>query len=119
MAWSKPSLSAKGWAGSCRKGHTDVFAARESLRLVWDSDKASANAAKHVVTFDQAIEVFFDSLHELVDADVDGESRKAAIGLDFQRHLLFVVHIAFEGETIRIISARVATRRESRIYQNA
>ncbi len=107
------------WGGSCTIGHIDVFVSRGSLRFVWDSEKATANFAKHGVTFDQAIEVFFDSLHELIDAGVDDESRKAAIGLDFQRHLLFVVHIAIEGETIRIISAREATRRELKIYENA
>ena len=97
----------------------DVFVTREDYRFVWDSDKATANVAKHGVTFDQALEVFFDPLHELVDASVDEESRQAAIGLDFQRHLLFVVNIVVEGDTVRIISARLATRGELKIYENS
>lgn len=97
----------------------DVFVTREERRFVWDSEKASSNFTKHGVSFDQAIEVFFDPLHELMDASVDTENRCAAIGLDYQRHLLFVVHLEVEGDTIRIISARLATRGELKIYENA
>ena len=97
----------------------DVFVTREEYRFVWDSDKAASNFLKHGISFDRAIEVFFDPLHELVDASVDDEIRQAAIGLDFHRHVLFVVNLVMEGDTIRIISARLATRGELKIYENA
>ena len=47
-----------------------------------------------------------------MDADRNEESRDVAIGYDMAGRLLFVVHVEFEGEFIRIISARRATSRE-------
>ena len=46
------------------------------------------------------------------------ESREAAIGYTEGERLLFVVHVIRHEETIRIISAREATREERRQYEN-
>lgn len=54
----------------------------------------------------------------VVDASRNDEARDAVIGLDTQWNLLYVVHIEREGNTIRIISARKATRQERAIYEN-
>ena len=107
------------WAGSCTIGHMDVFVTREDRRFVWDSEKAASNVVKHGVTFDQALAVFFDPLHELMDASVPGEAREAAIGLDLQFKMLFVVHLEIEEFATRIISARQATAAERRVYEES
>jgi hypothetical protein len=97
----------------------DVLVTREDRRFVWDSEKATSNLIKHSVTFDQALSVFFDPFHELIDASVPGESREAAIGLDLQFQMLIVVHIEVEDFATRIISARRATAAERRAYEES
>jgi uncharacterized protein len=54
----------------------------------------------------------------VVDASRNDESRDAVIGLDTRYTLLYVVHIQQEGNCIRIISARKATRQERMEYEN-
>ena len=63
-------------------------------------------------------EAFFDPFLRVVDASPEGEERDAIIGMDERWNLLFVVHIAFEEQSIRIVSARKATRHEWRTYEN-
>ncbi len=86
-------------------------------RFVWDSEKAFVNARKHGVSFELACQVFFDPLIHMEDASSSGEVREAAIGLTEDWTLLFVVHLLREGSLIRIISARPATARERRDYE--
>lgn len=82
--------------------------------FVWDDGKARTNLAKHDgVAFEQAAEVFFDPFLEVVDASRNDEAREALIGYDLLGRLLFVVHIEFGEEYIRIISARKATTKEA------
>ena len=66
-----------------------------------------------------ACQVFFDPFLRIEDASAGEEQRDAAIGLTEDWTLLFVVHILREGETIRIISARVATAQERRTYEDS
>ena len=96
----------------------DVFVTRYGLRFAWDSEKAASNEGKHGVSFDQACETFFDQFVQYFDASVEDEIRTAAIGLDFLRRLLFVVHLEREPDCIRIVSARFATAGERRIYED-
>jgi hypothetical protein len=81
----------------------------------WDADKATANAAKHGVTFDEAVTVFLD-LDYLLVRDALAPERFVAIGMSSQVRVLFVVHCE-RGEKLRIISARRATRRERETYE--
>lgn len=88
----------------------------------WDAAKAKANLKKHGVSFELARSVFEDPCTSLIrDRVVDGEQRWQAIGSAEGRIVLIVVHTVIEDddedETIRIISAREATRREKRLYQ--
>jgi uncharacterized protein len=96
----------------------DVWFNLHGQRFEWDSDKAAENLSRHQVSFEKACEVFFDPLVRLVDASAEAEARDAAIGLAEDWSLLFVVHIVRHGETIRIISARLATSAERREYEN-
>ena len=96
----------------------DVHFTRNGLDFVWNTDKAVANVRKHGIRFEAASLVFLDPFVLFGDASVGGELREAAIGQSEGLKLVFVVHMAREGEEIRIISAREATSRERRDYEN-
>lgn len=83
----------------------------------WDAEKATSNVRKHGVTFYEACEVFFDPFFRLMDAGEEEEGRYAAIGYTERSRCLSVVHMEREEGTIRIISARAATREERRLYE--
>jgi uncharacterized protein len=82
----------------------------------WDGAKAESNFAKHGVTFEQAAWAFFDPAFIMVDAERNDEARNALIGFDRLSRLLYVVHVEFDGEHIRLISARTATPQERKLY---
>ncbi|NJL10067.1 MAG: BrnT family toxin [Calothrix sp. SM1_7_51] len=97
----------------------DVYFVLHSVTFVWNDAKARSNASKHDgVTFQQAVEAFFDPFLVVVDASRNDEARDAVIGMDTRWNLLYVVHIEREKDMIRIISARKATRQESEEYEN-
>jgi hypothetical protein len=86
----------------------------------WDEAKAESNLRKHGISFDDAIEVFYDPYAVLEqDRVVDGELRWEAIGMVGDVVVLQVAHTVTEldfSEVIRIISARPATRKERTRY---
>lgn len=88
------------------------------MRFSWDPKKAAANLKKHGVSFEEASTVFHDVL-SVTGSDPDhsvGERRFVTFGNSSQNRLLVVAHT--EGdENIRIISARLVTRQERRIYE--
>jgi uncharacterized DUF497 family protein len=89
------------------------------VTFTWDENKAWVNLVRHPgVNFEQAAEVFFDPFFRIVDASRNDEARDAVIGYDVQGRLLFVVHIEFEGDAIRIVSARRATAEEREHYDS-
>jgi hypothetical protein len=84
----------------------------------WDSKKAESNAHKHGVTFDEACTAFGDPLALLMpDPDHSiGEERYVVLGMSDQ-HRLLVVSFSERPPRTRLISARRATRREWRKYE--
>ena len=88
------------------------------MRFIWDTKKASANIRKHGVSFQEAATVFRDAPSATgLDPDHStGEHRFVTFGLSEAGRLLVVSHTD-EGESIRIISARLATKHERRIYE--
>ena len=96
----------------------DIRFELNGLLCVWDDGKAKRNQQKHDIGFEAACEVFFDPFLRLVEASRNEEARDAVIGCDTRGRLLCVVHIEFEGEFIRIISARKATREEIKTYDS-
>jgi len=88
----------------------------------WDDSKDRANRTKHGFGFRIAARVFADPNMMLIEDRVDeqGEQRWHALGMVGGRFLLVVVHVYREAENgeeiIRIISARAANKRESRVY---
>ena len=89
------------------------------MQFEWDPNKATNNIAKHEISFNEASTVFADPL-SLTFSDPDhsrSEDRYVTIGESMQRNLLIISHTD-RDQRIRIISARKATRRERRIYEN-
>ena len=85
----------------------------------WNVEKERANILKHDgVTFRQATQVFFDPFLVGEDASRNDEARDAAIGADFEFHVLYVVHVLLEDDCIRIISARKADPVERKRYED-
>jgi uncharacterized DUF497 family protein len=90
----------------------------------WDPAKALINARKHDVTFEQAATVFLDALALTVYDEENSreEERWFTLGLDSKGVLLAVAHTYdITGPLnvqVRIISARKATNRERRFYEN-
>ena len=90
------------------------------IRFEWDPAKAAANLKKHQVSFYEAKSVFFDDFAvQFFDEDHSSdEARFLMLVMSAGAKLLLVCHCEREdGEVIRIISARKATRRESAFYQ--
>jgi uncharacterized DUF497 family protein len=89
-----------------------------ALEFEWDVDKAARNRRKHGVTFNEAKSVFADPLaRTFPDPDHSAqEHRELTIGYSAVGQLLVVAHTQ-RGRTIRIINARMATRRERRDHE--
>jgi len=88
------------------------------VHFEWDLEKAAANLRKHGVAFAEAATVFGDPLSTTFpDPDHSlAEQRYVTVGMSADRRLLVVAHTE-HGDSIRIISARRATRRERRWYE--
>jgi hypothetical protein len=88
------------------------------MRFDWDPRKAAANLRKHSVSFEEASTAFADD-YSLTGADPDhsvGEERFITFGMSQSGRLLVVSHTE-QGDTIRIFSARRATRSERKLYE--
>jgi uncharacterized protein len=89
-----------------------------ALTFEWDSRKARSNLSKHGTSFEEASTIFGDFL-SLTIPDPDHsitERRYITMGRAFNGKLLVVVHTD-RSDNIRIISARRASRRERRFYE--
>ena len=89
------------------------------MRFSWDPRKASANVKKHGVSFVEASTAFADPLSITIpdpEHSTD-ESRFLLIGRSTQQRVLVVIHAERSESEIRLISARLASRRERRTYE--
>jgi uncharacterized DUF497 family protein len=89
----------------------------------WDPLKAKENLRKHRISFERAATIFHD-LHARSIFDIEhseDEDRWVTLGMDSSGNLLVVIHtfhaIDDSSRRIRIISARKATRKETRQYE--
>jgi len=89
------------------------------MHFAWDRAKAQSNETKHGVRFDEAVSAFYDPLSATFpDPDSQhAEQRLITVGVSSRGRLLVVVHTE-QGETIRIISARLATAHERKRHES-
>ena len=91
----------------------------DELRFEWDPNKAKTNIEKHGISFEEATTVFADEQAVLFD-DPDhseDENRSILLGFSAMAKMLIVCHcLREEGNVIRIISARKATKTEEKQY---
>lgn len=89
-----------------------------SFTVEWDPKKARQNLRKHKVSFEEATTVFRDTLSSTIEDPLHSESeeRLVTIGVSNRLRILVVVHTD-RGDRLRIISARLATAHERRIYE--
>ena len=88
------------------------------MRFEWDPRKAAANLRKHGISFEEASTALRDDL-ALTGRDPDhstGEGRYITFGVSSQGRLLVVSHTE-RGGSVRIVSARTATKSERKIYE--
>jgi len=89
------------------------------MKIIWDENKNLENIKKHHVSFEEAETVFYDPNGKLIDDPdhSDDEDRFIILGLSKMLRLLVVCHCYRENdETIRIITARKATKKEVKYY---
>jgi hypothetical protein len=88
------------------------------MRFEWDPKKAHSNLRKHKVSFEEAATALMDPMSATgLDPDHSvSEERFVTFGVSGKGRLLVVAHTE-RGDTIRIISAREASKGEKRIYE--
>ena len=89
------------------------------MRFEWDSAKAASKIRKHGVSFDEAVSVFKDPLAFIFDDITHSvqEHREIIIGASALRRMILVCFVERLEGVVRIISARPATRREIKDYE--
>lgn len=90
------------------------------IKFEWDEAKAASNLKKHQVSFEEAKSIFFDEfgVQFFDEENSHEEDRFLMLGVSSEAKLLIVCHCERDhGETIRIISARKATKREGTFYR--
>ena len=88
------------------------------MDIVWDPIKAEINLKKHGVSFEEAATVLQASMTITIEDDINvDEQRFVTLGFSIKLRMLMVVHTYRDDEEIRIISARKATRKEQKAYE--
>jgi uncharacterized DUF497 family protein len=88
------------------------------IEFVWDEEKNAANIRKHGVDFDDAVRAYYDPFRlDIFDENHSTleESRWIYLGA-VDGLVLFVVETEPDENTVRIISARPAVKREQEAY---
>ncbi len=88
------------------------------MKYEWDQSKATANFKKHGISFEEAKTVFDNILAVIFDDEAHsvGEKREIIIGHSKNNRLLLIAFTE-RSNAIRIVSARLATRREGEDYE--
>jgi uncharacterized DUF497 family protein len=90
-----------------------------SYGFEWDDDKARSNQIKHGISFDEAATVFDDLQAWIFDDELHSinEAREIIIGHSIRDRLLLICFAERPKEMIRIISARLPTKKERKDYE--
>ena len=89
------------------------------IKFEWNKSKSEINIKKHGVSFEEAKSVFFDEFAvQFFDSENSNiEDRFLMLGMSNETNLLIVCHCERDsGNTIRVISARKATKNERNHY---
>ncbi len=88
------------------------------MTFEWDERKAASNETKHGVAFEEAKSVFADPLTVIFDDEAHSvdEAREIIIGHS-QRNRIVIISFVERSNAIRIISTRLATRKEQKDYE--
>jgi uncharacterized protein len=90
------------------------------MRFEWDPVKNASNIKKHKISFDEAVYVFLDkNALSIYDNIIIEEDRWITLGIIPDGKTLVVVHTDRVNDCIRIISARKATKNETKQYYNS
>jgi len=87
------------------------------MNIAWDTKKAAANIRSHGIEFSDAGTVLDDPMAVTIEDTRHGEQRFVTIGADILSRVLVVVYVYSGEEEIRLISARKATPKERRVYE--
>jgi uncharacterized DUF497 family protein len=95
-----------------------VIRSRVAMNFTWDPEKAASNLEKHGVSFEEASTAFGDPLSRTRPDPMhsEDEDRYVLLGMTSGDQLVVVVHTD-RDETVRLISARLATPGERRRYE--
>ncbi len=88
------------------------------MNFEWNPLKADINLKKHKVSFEEAKTVFSDTLsftYPDPDHSID-ENRYLIIGISKDSRILVISH-TYRNDSIRIISAKSAKKREKKFYE--
>jgi uncharacterized protein len=87
----------------------------------WDQKKNTSNIGKHKISFELAASIFDDPLHlSVLDSKSKDEERWITVGSSVIGKVLVIVHTykgSDDNEIVRIVSARQATRKEKKQYE--
>lgn len=87
------------------------------MDITWDPNKAEISFKKHGIRFSDAEMVLYDSFAMSIEEQiVSNELRYVTVGTDAVGRILAVVY-SYRSDTIRLISARKATRKERTQYE--
>lgn len=87
------------------------------MSLTWDPEKALQNFRKHGIRFSDVEPVFYDPLARILEEQsTQNESRFILVGSDALGNVIVVVY-TWRGDVVGIISARKATRKERKKYE--
>lgn len=90
------------------------------VKFEWSPSKAQSNLKKHGVSFEEAKSIFYDesAIQFYDDDNSESEDRFIMLGISNGLNILTVCHYERQdGEIIRIISARKATKNERKYYE--
>ena len=89
------------------------------MKFEWDPQKAQSNLRKHGISFEEALTVFNDTLAFIFDdmEHTQAEHREIIIGMSAVRRIVLVCFLESHEDTIRIFSARRATKGEIKDYE--
>jgi uncharacterized DUF497 family protein len=88
------------------------------MKVIWDTKKAAANIRKHGgIEFSLAATVLDDPMAVTIEDSRHGEQRFVTVGSDLLGRVLVVVYAYAGDEEIRLISARKASPKERRSYE--